>query len=549
LIRLTAVAALALALAAPAHGARFAVGVERGVPLPRVAARLPGHVSYRLAPLRVLVVDAPSVRGVRRIPGVRYVEWLGTRSRRLAFTPNDPLAARQWYLQDDHAFDLWPEPPLLPPVRVGIIDSGIDGTHPEFAGKIVGARSFVGGSGTTDRVGHGTFVAGEIAAALNNNQGIAGIAFPAELLVAKVVRPDRSISLEAEAQAIRWAVDRGARVLNLSLGGLRDPRDPDRDTYSALEADAVDYAARHGVVLVAAVGNSDQAPQSPWPYASYPAALPHVLGVSAVARDGSVPTFSDRDPVYNDIAAPGQDLLSTIPLKLTRPYPTCTDQGYSDCGPDEYRHAEGTSFAAPQVTAAAALLLATSPKLTANQVTTVLERTADDLNASNGCKKCPLLRDALSGWGRLNIAKALGALAGTLPSPDRLETNDDVGPLTPQLFGSRGTVIATGDFWDDPIDVYRVRLRAGETLAATLVGPTRTSVELQLWKPRTPSVVGVAYAHFRAAQSVVRPSGRQQLRYRVAKRGGGMYAIEVRFPVGGSGRYALNWAKTRAAPA
>jgi hypothetical protein len=544
LTRFAAVAALALAFAAPAQGARFAVGVEHGVPLAQVAAHLPGHVSYRLAPMHVLVVDASSVRGARRIPGVRYVEWLGTHRRRLAFTPNDTLVARQWYVQDDHAFDFWPEPPVLPPVRVGIIDSGIDGTHPEFAGKVVGARSFVGGSGLTDRVGHGTFVAGEIAAALNNNQGIAGIAFPAELLVAKVVRPDRSISLEAEAQAIRWAVDRGARVLNLSLGGLRDPRDPDRDTYSALEADAVDYAAKHGVVLVAAVGNSDQAPQSPWPYASYPAALPHVLGVSAIARDGSVPSFSDRDPVYNDIAAPGEDLLSTIPLKLTRPYPTCTDQGYSDCGPDEYRHAEGTSFAAPQVTAAAALLLATSPKLAANQVTTILERTADDVNATNGCKRCPLLRDALSGWGRLDVAKALGALAGTLPPPDRMETNDDVGPATPQLFGSRGTVTATGDFWDDPIDVYRVRLRAGETLTASLAGPGRTSVELMLWKPRTPSVVGVTFAHFRVAQSVVRTSARQVVRYHAPKRGAGTYSLEVRFPVAGSGRYTLSWAKS-----
>jgi subtilisin family serine protease len=331
-------------------------------------------------------------------------------------------------------------------------------------------------------------------------------------------------------------------VLNLSLGGLRDPRDPGRDTYSPIEADAVDYAARHGVVLIAAVGNSDQAPTSPWPYASYPAALPHVLGVSAVGRDGSVPMFSDRDPVYNDLAAPGQDLLSTVPFKLTRPFPTCTDQGYSDCGPDEYRHAEGTSFAAPQVTAAAALMLAVAPKLTANQVTTILERSADDVNASNGCKKCPLLRDALSGWGRLNIAKALGSLAGATPAPDRLETNDDVGPLTPQLFGVRGTLTATGDFWDDPIDVYRLRLRVGQTLTATLVGPTRTSVELMLWKPRTPTVVGVANSHFRAAQSV-RSSGRQQLRFRVAKRGGGVYAIEVRFPVGGSGRYTLTWAK------
>jgi len=537
------VAVLALASAAPGHGARFAVGVERGVPLSRVAAHLPGRVSYRLAPLHVLVVESQSVRGVRRIPGVRYVEWLGTRRRRLAFTPTDPLTARQWYIQQDRAFDFWPELPVLQPVKVAVIDSGIDAAHPEFADKVLLTRSFVGGSAANDQAGHGTFVAGEIAAALNNSEGIAGIAFPAELLVAKVVRPDRSISLEAEAQAIRWAIDRGARVINLSLGGLRDPTNADRDTFSSVEADAVDYAARHDAVLVAAVGNSDQAPKTPWPYASYPAALPHVLGVSALARDGSVPTFSDRDPVYNDIAAPGQDIFSTLPRALTRQYPTCTDQGYSDCGPDEYRHAEGTSFAAPQVAAAAALVLAVAPKLTASQVVTILERTADDANASNGCKKCPLLRDALSGWGRLDIAKALGSLAGAEPSPDRLETNDDVGPLTPQLFGAHGAITATADFWDDPIDVYRMRVRARQRLVVTLSGPARTSIDLTLWKPATPTVVGTRSPRFRAAQSV-QSGARQQVHYRAPKRAGGVYAIEVRIPAGGAGRYTLTWVKS-----
>jgi hypothetical protein len=536
------VAVLALASAAPAHGARFAVGVEHGVSLSRVAAHLPGRVSYRLAPLRILVVESQSVRGVRRIPGVRYVEWLGTRRRRLAFTPADPLMARQWYIQQDRAFDFWPELPVLQPVKVAVIDSGIDAAHPEFAGKVLLTRSFVGGSAAIDQAGHGTFVAGELAAALNS-EGIAGIAFPAVLLVAKVVRPDRSISLEAEAQAIRWAVDRGARVINLSLGGLRDPTNADRDTFSSVEADAVDYAARHDTVLVAAVGNSDQAPKTPWPYASYPAALPHVLGVSALARDGSVPTFSDRDPIYNDIAAPGQDIFSTLPRALTRQYPTCTDQGYSDCGPDEYRHAEGTSFAAPQVAAAAALVLAVAPRLTASQVVTILERTADDANASNGCKKCPLLRDALSGWGRLDIAKAVGSLAGTEPPPDRLETNDDVGPLTPQLFGARGAITATADFWDDPIDVYRVRVRARQRLVVTLSGPARTSIDLTLWKPSTPTVVGARSPRFRAAQSV-QLGARQQVHYRAPKRAGGIYAIEVRIPAGGAGRYSLTWAKS-----
>src|SRR5437016_2361133 len=175
---------------------------------------------------------------------------------------------------------------------------------------------------------------------------------------------------EAFGQSAAVAGVRGARVINLSLGGLRDPRDPDRDTYSPLEAAAVDYAVARGAVVVASVGNSDQAPQTPWPFASYPAALPHVLGVSALARDGSVPLFSDRDQIFNDIAAPGQDIFSTLPRALTKTVnATCVDQGYSDCGPDEFRHAEGTSFAAPQVAAAAALLLAQDPRLTSDQVT------------------------------------------------------------------------------------------------------------------------------------------------------------------------------------
>jgi subtilisin family serine protease len=537
LTRAAAVIALALALAAPAHAARFAVGVRDGVPLASVAAKLPGRTSYRLAPLHVLVVDAPSVRGVRRIPGVTYVEWLGTRRRRVSFTPNDPLAPRQWYINQDHAFDAWPDPPALTPVRVAVIDSGIDASHPEFAGRVLLTRSFVGGS-VNDQLGHGTFVAGEIAAALNNSAGIAGIAFPAQLLVAKIVREDGSIAIEGEAEAIRWAVDNGARVINLSLGGLRDPRSPKLDTFSPLEAAAVAYAVKRGVVLVAAVGNSDEAPSAPWPYASYPAALPHVVGVSALARDGSVPQFSDRDAVYNDVAAPGQDILSTFPRQLTRAFPTCADQGYSDCGPDEYRHAEGTSFAAPQVAAAAALLLAVDPALGAAQVSAIVERTADDANASSGCQHCPLLRDALTGWGRLDVTKAIAALGGQLPAADHYETNDDVFEA-PKLAPPRGSLTATLDYWDDQRDVYRLKVRGGTVLRFAVQGATRNPIVLALWTPKTASVVGVKSRKLRVAQSQTGP--RELLRYRVLKGRGGSYAVEVRLAGAGSGAYTLTW--------
>ena len=329
---------------------------------------------------------------------------------RAGFVPTDPLAPKQYYLAQDHAFDAFPtELPVVNPVRVAIIDSGIDGGHPEFPrSRIWQARSWVGGSPLNDEEGHGTFVAGVIAAAINNSEGIAGMAFPAQLIIAKIARSDQSIDVRDEAEAIRWAVDVGARVINLSIGGLRDPFHPKRDTFSRVEASAINYAVSRGAVLVAAVGNSDDAPQSPWPFASYPAALPHVIGVSALSPTGNVPQFSNRDRIYNDISAPGQEIYSTLPRALTSPRPLCQNQGYSDCGPDEFRHAAGTSFAAPQVTAAAAILFALNPALQADQVLNILERTATDVNASNGCKQCPLTRDTFSGWGRLDVAKVPG---------------------------------------------------------------------------------------------------------------------------------------------
>jgi subtilisin family serine protease len=538
-------AALAAALAAlivpaPAAAARFAVGIVPGGSTDRVAARVEGltggKVSKELAPLGAIVVETRSSRGLARLPGVAYVERLGF--RRAAFVPNDPLYTRQWYLPLIHGFDFWPDliPPLAP-VRVAVIDSGIDASHPEFAGRIALQRSFVGGSALTDQFGHGTFVAGVIAASTNNAQGIAGLAFPAQLMIAKVVRGNRSVSLEAEAGALRWAVDHGARVINLSLGGLRDPRNRDRDTFSPLEAAAVRYAVSRGAFVVAAVGNADQAPRAPWPYASYPAALPQVVGVSALGRDGSVPTFSDRDAIYNDLAAPGQEIVSTLPRALTAPRSTCTEQGYSICGPEDYRHAEGTSFAAPQVAAAAALVFSAYPKLRSDQVRMLLERTTDDVTPASGCRACRAGRDPLSGWGRLNVARALVG-AATPPAPDRFEPNDDAGAAAARLLGAKTNITATVDFWDDQIDVYSLYLRRGQRLRANLDGPYKSNSSLALWKPGTTQVTGFSLAQLRrrVAQSA-RKGWRQGVSYRATTKG--WYFLQVKIDVAGAGPYRL----------
>jgi len=547
LIRLLlACCAAALVSATPAEAARYAVGVRERASLDAVAAAVASATGREpdrhLADLRALVVESASPRALRALTGVAYVERVDV-PRRLAFVPNDPLAAKQWHLEQDHAFDFWPELPVLPGIKVAVIDSGIDGTHPDLVAKIAGSRSFVRGNALTDQQGHGTFVAGLIAAQANNAQGVAGIAFPAQLLIAKVVNANRLVSLEAEASAIRWSVQNGARVINMSLGGLRDPRNPERDTYSPLEAAAVRYAYTRGAVLVAAVGNADQAPTTPWPYASYPSALPHVIGVGALARDGSVPNFSNRDPIYNDLSAPGEDIVSTFPRALTAARTTCVEQGYSLCSTDDYRHAEGTSFAAPQVAAAAALLLSVRPTLQPDQVANVLERYAEDVNSTNGCQRCPPLRDAYSGWGRLNISKALAALQGPLPSPDRFESNDDAGAQATPLKVRSADFVATLDFWDDPLDVYKTYLRKRQRMTVVLDGPKGSDTNLVLWKPGTQRVEGLSLSLLkqRAAQSR-RPGARERLAYTATA--AGWYYVQVKLGTKDAGPYRLRFAKS-----
>lgn len=461
---------------------------------------------------------------------------------RAAYVPNDPLAAKQWHLVANRAFDAWAEPPPLASVLVAVVDSGVDGKHPDLVNRIVGSRSFVGGSPLVDTQGHGTFVAGLIAAESNNGVGVSGMAPSSELLIAKVVREDRTIPLDAEALAIRWAVDQGARVINLSLGGVRDPVDPRRDTFSAAEAKALAYARTKGVVVVAAVGNADQAPSSPWNYASYPAALPHVLGVSALARDGSIPTFSNRDAVYNDVAAPGEDIVSTFPRNLTAQRPTCLEQGYSPCGPADYRRAEGTSFAAPQVSAAAAVLLAVRPDLAPDQVAALLERSAADANATNGCRRCPLQRDALSGWGRLDVTAALGALEGPLPEADRYEANDTAGDGAYVLWGATRRLQATLDYFDDPSDVYAVKLRLGQRLVVRLNGTARAEANLVLWRPGTEQVDALVGSVIRQRAAVAAKPGPNEVLRFVADQPGWWY-VQVKLSTAGAGPYTLTIAK------
>lgn len=537
-----AVLALVVAVgtaAPPALGGpgRIAVGVQDGVPADQVALAVweavGAPIDRTLDPMGALLVRVDDLEAalpvLRAIAGVEYVEPI-RRSRSIAFVPNDPLAQVQWYLQAIRAFDLWAEPPALTPVRVAVIDSGIDGGHPEFAGRIAEKATFVGSRPDEDTIGHGTFVAGEIAALTNNGEGIAGVGLPVELLIAKVVGDDGEISIEAEARAIRWAVDNGARVINLSLGGKRAPSDPSADTYSALEEAAIEYAVSRRVVVVAASGNCDD--PCPYPYASYPAALSHVIGVSALAVDGTVPQFSNRDPVFVDVAAPGLGIVSTFPRDLTDA--GCGQVGYSVCASAgyDYRDGAGTSFAAPLVTAAVALAVSVDQTLSPSQVARLLAQTAEDVG--------PPGRDAATGSGELDVTRLLEALGvPPLPLADEFESNDDAGKGAATIpLRSGRTIDATIDAFDDPSDVYRVYLRRGARLTASLTGDLGGKATLVLWRPGIEHVAPVTAVSVRSGAILAwRKAVKPVLRVPIDR--AGWYYVEVKAPPRSGGPYRL----------
>jgi Subtilase family len=266
-----------------------------------------------------------------------------------------------------------------------------------------------------------------------------------------------------------------------------------------------------------------------------------VIGVSALGRDGSVPMFSNRDASYNDLSAPGEDIFSTLPRVLTEARPLCVDQGYSKCGPKEFVRGEGTSFAAPQVSAAAALMLSEEPNLAPEQVSLLLRRSVFDVSPLNGCRVCELAHDVYSGWGRLDIAAAIKATQSELPRPDQFEPNDEAGHRAAKL-GKRKAVLrlqATLDYWDDRVDVYRVWLRKGRRFTARADGFGEVETALRLWRP------GVTALSRRLSGTAARPVRRaggagfvKRLKpYRAVKTG--WHYVEVKAAAPGTGHYEL----------
>jgi hypothetical protein len=192
------------------------------------------------------------------------------------------------------------------------------------------------------------------------------------------------------------------------------------------------------------------------------------------------------------------------------------------------------------VSAAAAVLLGLDPSLTSSQVSRILERHTDDVNAAEGCDECPDGRDKFSGWGRLDVTRAVKFLSSENPPPpsDRLEPNDRPSQAR-ELWGKRPSLDATLDYWDDPVDVYRVKLERGQRLHARLAaGWANASVDLTLLRPAPKSGHGRSSVAARTAH----PGRVQRLSYRAPR--GGWYDLKLRTTSHSGGRYALDLTKS-----
>jgi serine protease len=262
-------------------------------------------------------------------------------------------------------------------VTVAVLDSGVDAEHPDLAGRVVAGHDFVDGStdGRADPVGHGTTVASQIA---GGGDPATGLAPEATILPVRVLdEQNRYRNAVTVADGVRWAVENGAQVINLSLGGSRD---------SGVLSEALAYAMAHDVVVIACTGNQlNEEYQEVW----YPAREPGVVAVAGV-------TYSDGAPQHWPASLTGPETVLTAPAVVT---------GARVGG--GYRDVQGTSFSAALVTGVAALIRARWPDMPAGDVVNRLVATAHDAGAPG--------RDPVYGFGAVDPVAALTAPVGEVP--------------------------------------------------------------------------------------------------------------------------------------
>jgi len=305
-------------------------------------------------------------------PDVEFTE-LDRIVRPADITPNDPwFGSWEWYLTKVGAPAAWSTTTGDSRIIIAILDTGVDGTHPDLQSKMVpGWNVYNNNSDTSDTFGHGTVVAGTAAAASNNGQGIASVAWNCPIMPIRISL-DGYASYSAMANGIIWAADHGARVANLSF----------RASTSSTVASAASYFQNKGGVVAIGAGNDG--------FFDTTSDNPYVLTVAATDANDVLTAWSNTGNNI-DLAAPG-----TV-------FSTFLGGGYNA--------ASGTSVSSPIVAGAAALVLSVNPSLSGAQVQNILKQSADDLG--------PAGWDPGYGWGRVNVGRAVSLAAGaSAPAPD-----------------------------------------------------------------------------------------------------------------------------------
>jgi thermitase len=241
-------------------------------------------------------------------------------------------------------------------IRVAVLDSGVATDNPDIAPKVVARANFSGAATGQDNYGHGTYIAGAVAATYNNSTGVAGVCPGCKILDGKVLNDSGIASSSGLVDAINWSVANGAKVINMSLG-VRASR--------TLET-AVNNAWSKGVVLVAAAGNGGNQTKI------YPGAYPNVIAVAATDNTDAKAPFSTYGASWVDLAAPGSNVYSTFP---NHPFYLGTQNGRSQ----GYDVGNGTSMSSAIVAATAALAWSAHPGATQVSVREKVEETADKI--------------------------------------------------------------------------------------------------------------------------------------------------------------------------
>jgi thermitase len=377
----------ALALAAPASAAggqvivKFAPGAATRSAIPSNAS-MAAQTIHGLGAHVVKTTGDPAAlaAALNARPGVEYAE---VDQEMHAFaTPNDPGFPQLYGLNNTGQTGGTPDADIDAPegwdvagmgafpatggVKVGIVDTGITQNHEDLVGKTVDCGQSVSGLIQTgsclDDNGHGTHVAGTIAAIANNGRGVTGVAFNSPLSICKALNSAGSGSTSDVASCITWEADRGAKVISMSLGG------PAATTLQ----NAVRYATSHDALVIAAAGNNGNATLN------YPAAYAEVVSVAATDSRDAHASFSNANSDV-EIAAPGVNIVST----------------YNNGG---YATLSGTSMATPHVSGVAAVIRTRHPTFTVAQARSKLDASVDDKGAAG--------RDTQFGFGRVNLAKA-----------------------------------------------------------------------------------------------------------------------------------------------